>query len=162
MSAYKPAYNSASYLTNVYGQPTPDPNQAFYAPFISQGIPLGWRRPPTFSADGNNPRMYPRGYFAAPPNSAYLPPAHYYAYPVPAAAPAPLEPMDNYSPPHLPFSAQVPPSPRQQRVEAYVQQCDKVLRFLCLSPAEFTRRARTLLTNLGYPDTSMTPEVWVD
>ncbi|KNZ74173.1 hypothetical protein J132_07697 [Termitomyces sp. J132] len=46
--------------------------------------------------------MYPGGYFAAPPNPAYLPPAHYYAYPVPAAAPTPPEPMDNYSPPLVP------------------------------------------------------------
>ncbi|KNZ75083.1 hypothetical protein J132_04567 [Termitomyces sp. J132] len=62
MSAYNPAYNPTSYLTDVYGRPvpenpytpfypgpptdqyvphhwTPDPNQAFYAPSISQGIP---------------------------------------------------------------------------------------------------------------------------
>ncbi|KAG5337504.1 hypothetical protein C0989_009464 [Termitomyces sp. Mn162] len=141
---------------------TPDPNQAFYAPSISQGIPPGWRRPPAFSADGNNPHMYPGGYSAAPPNLAYLPPAHYYAYPVPAAAPTPLGPMDNYSPPCMLFPAQAPPSPRQQRVEAYTQQHDKVLCFLCLSPMEFARRTCTLLTNLGYPNTSMTPEVWVD
>ncbi|KAG5350197.1 hypothetical protein C0989_012258 [Termitomyces sp. Mn162] len=106
--------------------------------------------------------MYPEGYSAAPPNPAYLPSAHYYMYPVPAAAPAPPEPIDNYSPPHLPFSAQAPPSPRQQRVKAYAQQCDKVLHFLHLSPAEFARCTCTLLTNLDYPNTSVTPEVWAD
>ncbi|KAG5334259.1 hypothetical protein C0989_003634 [Termitomyces sp. Mn162] len=140
----------------------PDSNQAFYAPFISQGIPLGGRHPPAFSANGNNSHMYPGGYSTAPLNPAYLPPTHYYAYPVPAAALAPSEPMDNYSPPRLLFSAQAPPSPRQQRVKAYAQQCDKVLCFLCLSPVEFARCTHTLLTNLGYPETSMTPEVWAD
>ncbi|KNZ77113.1 hypothetical protein J132_06851 [Termitomyces sp. J132] len=65
-------------------------------------------------------------------------------------------------PPRPPFAAQTPPSPRQQRIEAYAQQCDEVLHFLRLSPAEFARRTRTLLTNLGYPDTSATPEVWAD
>ncbi|KAG5333755.1 hypothetical protein C0989_004970 [Termitomyces sp. Mn162] len=71
-------------------------------------------------------------------------------------------PMDNYSPSHMLFPAQAPPSPRQQRVKVYTQQCDEVLRFLCLSPVEFARRTRTLLTNLGYPDTSVTLEVWAD
>ncbi|KAG5349173.1 hypothetical protein C0989_005452 [Termitomyces sp. Mn162] len=106
--------------------------------------------------------MYSRGYSTAPPNPAYLSPIHYYVYPVPAAAPTPLRPMDNYSPPHMPFPTQAPPSPRQQRVEVYAQQCDKVLCSLCLSPAEFARHTHTLLTNLGYPDTSTTLEVWVD
>ncbi|KAG5350451.1 hypothetical protein C0989_011024 [Termitomyces sp. Mn162] len=106
--------------------------------------------------------MYPRGYSAVSPNPADLPPAHYYAYPVPATAPTPLGPMDNYSPPRMPFPAQAPPSPRQQRVEVYAQQHDKVLRFLCLSPTEFARCTCTLLTNLGYPNTSATPEVWAD
>ncbi|KAG5349618.1 hypothetical protein C0989_002715 [Termitomyces sp. Mn162] len=141
---------------------TPDPNQAFYAPSISQGIPLGWRHPPAFSANGNNPCLYSRGYSAAPPNPAYLPPAHYYAYPVPAAAPTPLGPMDNYSPPCMPIPTQAPPSPRQQRVKVYAQQRNKVLRFLHLSPTEFARCTCTLLTNLGYPNTSTTPEVWAD
>ncbi|KAG5348544.1 hypothetical protein C0989_010026, partial [Termitomyces sp. Mn162] len=137
---------------------TPDPNQAFYTPSISQEIPLGWRCPPMFHADGNNPHINPRGYSAAPPNPAYLPPAHYYVYPIPAAAPVPPEPMDNYSPPCPLFAVQTPPSPRQQRVEAYAQQRNKVLHFLHLSPAEFARCTRTLLTNLGYPDASTTPE----
>ncbi|KAG5328308.1 hypothetical protein C0989_010589 [Termitomyces sp. Mn162] len=70
--------------------------------------------------------------------------------------------MNHYSPPCPPFAAQTPPSPRQQRVKAYAQQRNKVLRFLRLSPAEFTRRTRTLLTNLGYPNASATPEVWAD
>ncbi|KAG5334052.1 hypothetical protein C0989_004487 [Termitomyces sp. Mn162] len=141
---------------------TPDPNQVFYAPSISQGIPPGWHRPPTFHANGNNPCINPRGYSTAPPNPAYLPPAHYYACPIPAAAPVPLEPMDNYSPPHPPFAVQTPPSPRQQRVEAYAQQRNEVLCFLCLSPTEFARHTHILLTNLGYPNASATPEVWAD
>ncbi|KNZ73730.1 hypothetical protein J132_10215 [Termitomyces sp. J132] len=183
MSAFNLAYNPVGYPTDAYGQPllenpyapfypgpfadqyvprhwTPDPNQAFYAP-SSQGIPPGWRRPPAFHADGNNPRINPRGYSVALPNPAYLPPTHYYAYPIPAAAPAPPEPMDNYSLLRPLFAAQTPP-PRQQRVEAYAQQRDKVLHFLRLSPAEFARRTRTLLTNLGYSNASATPEVWVD
>ncbi|KAG5348552.1 hypothetical protein C0989_010002, partial [Termitomyces sp. Mn162] len=65
-------------------------------------------------------------------------------------------------PPRPLFAAQTPPSPRQQRIEAYAQQHDKVLRFLCLSPVEFARRTCTLLTNLGYPNASATPEVWAD
>ncbi|KAG5721221.1 hypothetical protein E4T56_gene20022 [Termitomyces sp. T112] len=88
MSAYNPAYNPAGYLTDVYDQYvlchwTPDPNQAFYAPSISQEIPPGWHHLPAFPADGNNPCMYPREYSAALPNPAYLLPAHYYAYPPP-------------------------------------------------------------------------------
>ncbi|KNZ77556.1 hypothetical protein J132_05149 [Termitomyces sp. J132] len=185
MSVYNPVYNPAGYLTDIYGQLvpenpyapfypgppadqyvpchwTPDSNQAFYAPSISQGIPLGWRCPPAFPANGNNFHMYPRGYSAVLPNPAYFPPTHYYIYPVPAAAPAPLEHPDNYSPPHLPFSTQIPPSPRQQRVKAYIQQCDKVLYFLCLSFMEFARCTCTLLINLGYSNTSATPEVWAD
>ncbi|KAG5330259.1 hypothetical protein C0989_009064 [Termitomyces sp. Mn162] len=185
MSAFNPVYNPIGYPTNAYGQLllenpyapfypgpfadqyvprhwTPDPNQAFYAPSISQGIPPGWRRPPAFHTDGNNPHINPGGYSAAPLNPAYLPPTHYYMYPIPAAAPVPPEPMDNYSPPRPLFAAPTPSSPRQQRVEAYAQQCDKVLHFLCLSPAEFARRTHTLLTNLGYPDTSATLEVWAD
>ncbi|KAG5718807.1 hypothetical protein E4T56_gene2698 [Termitomyces sp. T112] len=169
MSAFNPAYNPVSYPTDAYGRSllenpyapfypgpfadqymprhwTPDPNQVFYAPSINQGIPPGWRRPPALHANGNNPRINPRGYSAALPNPAYLPPAHYYAYPIPAAAPVPPEPMDNYSPP----------------AHSYAQQRDEVLRFLRLSPTEFTRHTHTLLTNLGYPDTSATPEVWVD
>ncbi|KAG5348526.1 hypothetical protein C0989_010136, partial [Termitomyces sp. Mn162] len=93
MSAFNPTYNPVGYPTNAYGRPilknsyapfypgpfadqyvprhwTPDPNQAFYAPSISQGIPLGWRRPPAFHADGNNPRINPGGYSAAPPNAS--------------------------------------------------------------------------------------------
>ncbi|KAG5723576.1 hypothetical protein E4T56_gene18115 [Termitomyces sp. T112] len=140
----------------------PHSTWAFYAPSISQGIPPGWRCPPAFHANGNNPRINPGGYSTAPSNSAYLPPAHYYAYPIPAAAPAPPEAMDNYSPPHPLFAAQTPPSPKQQRIKAYAQQCDEVLRFLRLSPMEFARRTRTLLTNLRYPDASATPEVWAD
>ncbi|KAG5349265.1 hypothetical protein C0989_004950 [Termitomyces sp. Mn162] len=135
---------------------------AFYAPSISQGIPPGWRHPPTFSADGNNPHMYSREYSAALPNPTYLSPTHYYVYPVPTAAPTPPGPMDNYSPPCMLFPTQAPPSLRQQRVEAYAQQHDKVLHFLCLSPVEFARCTHTLLTNLGYPNTSTTPEVWAD
>ncbi|KNZ75522.1 hypothetical protein J132_02856 [Termitomyces sp. J132] len=143
MSAYNLTYNPAGYLTNVYSRPvpenpyalfysgppvdqyiprywTPDPNQVFYAPFISQEIPLGWHHPSAFLANSSNPHIYPRGYSAVPPNPAYLSPTHYYAYPVLAAAPAPLKHPDNYSHPHLPFSTQIPPSPRQQRVKAYV------------------------------------------
>ncbi|KNZ73616.1 hypothetical protein J132_10562 [Termitomyces sp. J132] len=185
MSVYNSTYNPTSYLTNVYGQPvpenpyapfhtgppvdqyvshhwTPDSNQAFYAPSISQEIPPGWCYPPAFPTNGNNPCMYPKEYSAVPPNPAYLPPTHYYMYSVPAAAPAPPEHPDNYSPPCLLFLTQVPSSPRQQRVKAYIQQHDKVLCFLCLSPTEFARHAHTLLVNLGYPNTSATLEVWAD
>ncbi|KAG5348122.1 hypothetical protein C0989_011017 [Termitomyces sp. Mn162] len=93
MSAYNPTYNPASYLTDIYGQLvpenlyalfypgppvdqyvphhwTPDSNQVFYAPSISQGIPSGWCHPPAFLANGNNPHVYPREYSAAPPNPA--------------------------------------------------------------------------------------------
>ncbi|KAG5351878.1 hypothetical protein C0989_004644 [Termitomyces sp. Mn162] len=144
MSVYNTAYNPAGYLTNIYSQPvpenpytlfypgpsvdqyvlchwTPDPNQVFYAPSISQEILLGWCHPLAFPANGNNPCMYPEGYSIVLPNPAYLSLAHYYAYSAPTAAPAPLEHPDNYSPPCLPFSAQVPPSSRQQRVKAYIQ-----------------------------------------
>ncbi|KAG5729759.1 hypothetical protein E4T56_gene913 [Termitomyces sp. T112] len=64
-------------------------------------------------------------------------------------------------PPPYPLLSRVLSS-QQQRVKAYTQQCNEVLRFLCLSPVEFARRTRTLLTNLGYPDASATLEVWAD
>ncbi|KNZ81761.1 hypothetical protein J132_10039 [Termitomyces sp. J132] len=104
MSAFNPTYNPISYPTNAYSRPLLENSYApFYPgvlrPSISQGIPPGWRRPPTFHADGNNPHINPGGYSAAPPNPAYLPPAHYYAYPIPAAAPVPPEATDNYFPP---------------------------------------------------------------
>ncbi|KAG5729341.1 hypothetical protein E4T56_gene9914, partial [Termitomyces sp. T112] len=160
MSAFNPAYNPVGYPTDAYGRPllensyapfypgpfadqyvprhwTPDPNQAFYAPSISQGIPPGWSHPPAFHANGNNPCINPRGYSAAPPT----PPT---------------------SPPPITMRTQSPLQPQQQRIEAYAQQRDKVLRFLRLSPAEFARCTRTLLTNLGYPNASTTPEVWAD
>ncbi|KAG5726543.1 hypothetical protein E4T56_gene4659 [Termitomyces sp. T112] len=162
MSVFNPAHNPVGYPTDAYDQPllenpytpfypgpfadqyvpchwTPDPNQAFYTPSISQGIPPGWHRPPAFHADGNNPCINPGGYSAAPPNPAYLPPAHYYAYPIPAAAPVPPEPMDNYSP---------PPTHRLP------------LKLLLLLGSK--GRTCTLLTNLGYPNASATPEVWAD
>ncbi|KAG5342177.1 hypothetical protein C0989_004914 [Termitomyces sp. Mn162] len=106
--------------------------------------------------------MYSGGFSTASPNPAYLPPAHCYAYLVPTAAPAPPKHPDNYFPPQLPFPTQTPPSPRQQWVEAYVQQCNEVLYSLCLSPAEFTRCTHTLLINLGYPNIPTTLKVWVD
>ncbi|KAG5728532.1 hypothetical protein E4T56_gene19588 [Termitomyces sp. T112] len=164
MSAYNPTYNPTGFLTDIYGRLVPEnPYAPFYPgpPTDHQEIPLGWHRPPTFSTDGNNLCIYPRRYSAALFNPTYLPPAHYYVYPVPAAAPTPLGPMDNYSPPCMLFPAQAP-SPRQQRVEAYAQQCNKVLHLLRLSPVEFARCTHTLLTNLGYSDTSATPEVWAD
>ncbi|KAG5337936.1 hypothetical protein C0989_008636 [Termitomyces sp. Mn162] len=126
MSAYKPAFDLAGYPTNIYGLPvdqyvpchwTPDPNQAFYTPSISQGVPLGWHYPPTFPADGVYSHMYPGGFPGAPPampNSAYLPPVHYYAYPIPAVAPAPPEQPDNYPPSQLQFPAQILSFLRQQ------------------------------------------------
>ncbi|KNZ76705.1 hypothetical protein J132_08984 [Termitomyces sp. J132] len=122
MSAYNPVYNPAGYLTDIYGQPvpenqyalfylgppanqyvpcqwTPDPNQAFYAPSISQGIPSGWHCPSAFPTNGNYLHMYPGGFSTALPNPTYLPPTHYYAYPVLIATLTPLEHPDNYSPP---------------------------------------------------------------
>ncbi|KAG5724707.1 hypothetical protein E4T56_gene3660 [Termitomyces sp. T112] len=161
MSVYNPAYNPTSYLTNIYGRLVPENP---YAPFYPdhQGIPPGWRCPPAFSTNGNNSCMNLGGYSAAPSNPAYLLPAHYYTYPVPAAAPAPPEHIDNYFPPCLLFPAQVPPSFKQQRVKAYIQQCNKVLHFLCFSSVEFARHAHTLLVNLGYSNTPATPEVWAD
>ncbi|KAG5732031.1 hypothetical protein E4T56_gene18261 [Termitomyces sp. T112] len=115
-----------------------------------------WHCLPAFPANGNNSHMYLREYATVPLNSTYFPPAHYYMYP------APLEHIDNYSPPCLLFSTQVPPSPRQQRVIAYAQQHNKVLHFLHPSSTEFVRCTHTLLINLGYPDTPATPKVWMD
>ncbi|KAG5718726.1 hypothetical protein E4T56_gene2679 [Termitomyces sp. T112] len=170
MSAYNLMYNPAGYLTNVYSH--------LISTFSTIGplTPTRHSTPPPSAREylqagttlqhsllmATTPTCTLEDTLQHPPNSAYLLPAYCYAYSVPAAAPAPLEHPDNYSPPHLPFSAQVPPSPRQQRVKAYVQQHNKVLHFLCLSPVEFARHAHTLLINLGYSNTPTTPEVWVD
>ncbi|KAH0582467.1 hypothetical protein H2248_010412 [Termitomyces sp. 'cryptogamus'] len=106
MSVYNSVYNPAGYLTDSYGPPVdqyvlhhwnPDPNQTFYTPSISQGIPPDWHCPPAFPINGNYSHMYPREFTTATPNPAYLPPTHYYMYPVPAAVPAPPEHPDNYS-----------------------------------------------------------------
>ncbi|KAG5720042.1 hypothetical protein E4T56_gene5666 [Termitomyces sp. T112] len=168
MSAYNPAFNPTSYPTNIYSRLVPE---NYYAPFYSgpptdhQEVLLDWHCPPTFSANGNHPCMYPGGFLgapSAPPNPAYLPPAHYYVSPVPATAPTPLEQPDNYSSSQQPLSAQISPSPRQQQVEAYVQQCNEVLHSLSISLVEFARHACTLFVGLGYHDTSTTLEVWAD
>ncbi|KAG5717609.1 hypothetical protein E4T56_gene5425, partial [Termitomyces sp. T112] len=101
MSAFNPTYNPVNYPTDAYGRPLlENPYAPFYpGPFVDhQGIPPGWRCPPAFHANGNNPHINPGGYSAAPPNPAYLPPTHYYVYPIPAAAPVPPEAMDHYSP----------------------------------------------------------------
>ncbi|KNZ71539.1 hypothetical protein J132_08720 [Termitomyces sp. J132] len=110
MSAFNPAYNPVGYPTDAYGRPilensyapfylgpfadqymprhwTPDPNQAFYAPSISQGIPPGWRCPPAFHADGNNPRINPGEYSAAPPTLPTFPP------PITMRTQSPLQPQ---------------------------------------------------------------------
>ncbi|KAG5349927.1 hypothetical protein C0989_001225 [Termitomyces sp. Mn162] len=125
---------------------TPDPNQAFYAPSISQGIPPGWRRPPAFHADGNNPRINPGGYSAAPPNPAYLPPTHYYAYPIPAAAPVPPEAMDNYSPPPTHHSLLKPLLPLGSKG----------------SKPTPSNTMKSSASSTCYPDASTTLEVWAD
>ncbi|KNZ79543.1 hypothetical protein J132_09255 [Termitomyces sp. J132] len=97
-----------------------------------------------------------------PPTPPTFPP------PITMRTQSPLQPQSlrrpwiTIPPPRPPFATQTPPFPRQQRVEAYTQQRDEVLCFLRLSPAEFARRTRTLLTNLGYPNASATPEVWAD
>ncbi|KNZ78714.1 hypothetical protein J132_10819 [Termitomyces sp. J132] len=169
MSAFNPMYNSVGYSTDAYGRPllenpyapfypgpfmdqyvpchwTPDPNQAFYAPSISQGIPPGWRHPPTFHTDGNNPHINPGGYSAAPSTPPTFPP------PITMRIQSPLQPQSLWNP----WITTPPPA------HSYAQQRNKVLCFLCLSPMEFARHTCTLLTNLSYSDTSATPEVWVD
>ncbi|KAG5726616.1 hypothetical protein E4T56_gene5587 [Termitomyces sp. T112] len=134
-------------------------------PLKLPGVPPSWHHPPTFSANGTYPHMYPGGFLRASPampNSAYLSLAHYYAYPIPAAAPVPPDQLDNYSLSQLQFPTQIPPSFRQQQVEAYVQQHNKVLCFLHLSPIELARHACTVLVSLCYHDTPGTLEVWAD
>ncbi|KNZ82264.1 hypothetical protein J132_03778 [Termitomyces sp. J132] len=74
---------------------------------------------------------------------------------------SPLQPQSLRSP-WITIPPPCPPFAAQTRVKAYAQQRDEVLHFLCLSPAEFARHTHTLLTNLGYPDASATPEVWAD
>ncbi|KAG5341906.1 hypothetical protein C0989_007066 [Termitomyces sp. Mn162] len=96
------------------------------------------------------------------PNPAYLPLTHYYAYPNPTVPLVPPEQFNNYSPSQLQPPAQAPPSLTQQQVKAYVQQGNKVLYSLHLSPAEFARCTCTLLNNLGYQITPRTLEVWTD
>ncbi|KAG6895419.1 hypothetical protein C0993_009595, partial [Termitomyces sp. T159_Od127] len=56
-----------------------------------------------------------------------------------------------------------PPSPLDhQPVEAYIQQRDKVLCSLHISPAEFAKHACTLLVNLGHNNLFGTPEQWAN
>ncbi|KAG5721696.1 hypothetical protein E4T56_gene11196 [Termitomyces sp. T112] len=50
-------------------------------------------------------------------------------------------------PPRAPFAAQTPPSPRQQRIEAYAQQCDEVLHFLRLLPRHLRNSGGNLPEN---------------
>ncbi|KAG5725226.1 hypothetical protein E4T56_gene10150 [Termitomyces sp. T112] len=64
---------------------------------------------------------------SAPPNSAYLPLAYYYAYPHPAAPLIPPEQPGNYPSPQLQPPVQDLPSLKQQWVKAYIQQHNKVL-----------------------------------
>ncbi|KAG5334211.1 hypothetical protein C0989_003998 [Termitomyces sp. Mn162] len=101
MSAYNPLFNPAGYPTDIYGRPLPENYYTRFYPGLSmdhQRIPPGWCCPPTFPADGNHPCVYPGGFAgapSAPPNPAYLPPAHYYTYSVPTVVPTPLKQPDN-------------------------------------------------------------------
>ncbi|KAG5734134.1 hypothetical protein E4T56_gene1389 [Termitomyces sp. T112] len=161
MSAFNPAYNLVGYPTDAYGQPLlENPYAPFYpGPFADQEYPWAGATLPHSTPMAIIPVSTPEDTPQHPPTPPTFP------SPITMRIQSPLQPQSLRSlwitipPPHPPFAAQTPPSPRQQRVEAYAQQCNKVLCFLHLSPAEFARHTRTLLTNLGYPNTSATLEL---
>ncbi|KAG6875618.1 hypothetical protein C0993_008285 [Termitomyces sp. T159_Od127] len=155
-----------------------DQNQVPYGPSISQSIPQDWRRNSLQATAGTHQQVLPGGMLETLPSAwAPLAPAHasavffapgqYYAQPAPATPPPPQGYPDTYylswpRPPAAPPS-HTPPSPLgRQRIKAYIQQRDEVLRLLCISPAEFARCAHALLVNLGHSDLSGTPEQWAD
>ncbi|KAG6874746.1 hypothetical protein C0993_012426, partial [Termitomyces sp. T159_Od127] len=133
-----------------------------------------WRRNSLQATAGTHQRVLPRSMPETPPSTwAPLAPVHastaffvlgqYYAQPASALLLPPQRYPDTYylpqpQPPAAPPS-HPPPSPLGcQRIKAYLQQCDKVLWSLCISPAEFARRAHALLVSLGHNDLSGTPE----
>ncbi|KAG5335236.1 hypothetical protein C0989_001744 [Termitomyces sp. Mn162] len=138
------------------------PTRHFTPPPSARKYPRAGAALPHFTPMAIIPVSTPEDTPQHPPTPPTFPP------PITMHIQSPLQPQSlrnpwiTIPPPCPPFAAQTPPSPRQQRVKAYAQQCDKVLRFLHLSPAEFARHTHTLLTNLGYPDASATPEVWAD
>ncbi|KAG5716110.1 hypothetical protein E4T56_gene10873 [Termitomyces sp. T112] len=172
MSVFNPTYNPAGYPTDAYGQPLlENPYAPFYpGPFADQHStppPSAREYPQAGAALPHSmlmaiiPVLTPENTLQHPPTPPTFPP------PITMRIQSPLQPQSLWSPwitipPRPPFATQTPPSPRQQRVKAYAQQHDEVLRFLHLFPVEFARHTCTLLTNLGYPDASTTPEVWAD
>ncbi|KAG6899727.1 hypothetical protein C0993_007457, partial [Termitomyces sp. T159_Od127] len=143
-----------------------------------QGIPQDWRRNSLQATAGTHQQVLLEGMPETLPgawaplalahaSTAFFAPGQYYAQPAPAP---PLHPQgypDTYylSWPQLPAAppSHTPPSPLGcQQVEANIQQCDKILHLLCISPAEFARCACTLLVSLGHNDLSGTPEQWAN
>ncbi|KAG6875499.1 hypothetical protein C0993_008925, partial [Termitomyces sp. T159_Od127] len=100
-------------------------------------------------------------------SAAFFTPGQCYAQPAPALPPPPQGYPDTYylpwpRPPAAPPSHTPPSSLGCQQLEAYIQQCDKVLQSLRISPVEFARHARALLVSLGLNDLSGTPEQWAN
>ncbi|KNZ82294.1 hypothetical protein J132_01631 [Termitomyces sp. J132] len=163
MSVYNPAYNPASYLTDVYGQPVPENPYALHStlpPSAREYLQAGAALP-------HSPLMATIPVCTLEDTLQHPLTLPTFLLPTITRTQSPLQPQPLWGlwiiiPPSMLFPAQAPPSPRQQRVEAYAQQHDEVLCFLHLSPVEFARRTHTLLTNLGYHDTSATLEVWPD
>ncbi|KAG6893367.1 hypothetical protein C0993_001315, partial [Termitomyces sp. T159_Od127] len=164
MSTPQPLYPAPPiehYPTLVPRYWAPDQTQVPYGPSISQGIPQDWRRDSLQATAGTHQRVLPGGMPETPPgawaplapahaSAAFFAPGQYYAQPTPAPLPPPQGYPDTYYLPRpRPLAAppsHTPPSPLgRQRLAAYIQQRDEVLRSLRISPAEFAKRARALL-----------------
>ncbi|KAG6884312.1 hypothetical protein C0993_012213 [Termitomyces sp. T159_Od127] len=100
-------------------------------------------------------------------SAAFFAPGQYYAQPALAPPPQPQGYLDTY---YLPWP-QLPVAPPSctpssplgcRQVEAYIQQHDKVLCSLLISPAEFAKSVHALLVSLRHHDLSGTPEQWAD
>ncbi|KAG6882846.1 hypothetical protein C0993_008946 [Termitomyces sp. T159_Od127] len=191
MSTPQPMYLAPlieHYPTLVPRYWAPDQNQVPYGPSISQGIPQDWRCNSLQATTGTHQWVLPRGMPETLPgtwaplalahaSAAFFTLRQYYTQPIPALPPPSQGYPDTYYLP-WPQPSAVPPSHTppsllgRQQVKAYIQQRDKVLQSLCISPAEFARCACALLVDLNLWDklrtlvdeihTSSTPQHFED
>ncbi|KAG6899918.1 hypothetical protein C0993_005308 [Termitomyces sp. T159_Od127] len=153
MATYMHTYQPTGYQTNAYGRPMPE---NFYTMSTSQSL---YPAPPI----KHYPTLVPR-YWALDQNQVP------YGSSISQGIPQDWRRNSLQATkgthqrvlPGVPSSHTPPSFLGCQQVKAYIQQRDKVLQLLRISPAEFARRARALLVSLGHNDLSGTLKQWAD
>ncbi|KAG5349962.1 hypothetical protein C0989_001006 [Termitomyces sp. Mn162] len=184
MSAYNPTYNPASYLTDVYGDrywKSPMPHSIQAPPRISMSLVTGSLTPTSRSMLPPSAREYLQAGATLPrsPPMATIPictPEDIPQHPLTPPTFPPPTIMHTQSPLQLqplwglwiiipPLVCRSPLKllllPGSKGSKATPNNATKSSAS-STSPTEFARCTHTLLTNLGYPNTSATLEVWAD